>query len=565
MGTLLIMARRILVATWRYRWAAVALSWIICGAGWAYIYTIPNQYEASARLYVDADAVLTPLLQGLAIDPSVNGQLDVLQRTLLSRPNLEKLVSNTDLDLSIRGPSDLESMVAGLANAIKINPQTRNLFTITYRNTSPKLAFDVVQTILTTFIESKTGNNRSEMENAQLFLQQQLSAYERQLRDAEKKRADFRAKYVDLLPTGDNGANRLDQEEDTIRQLQGQLEDAVSNRDMLSRELNSTSPLIATETIIGPGGQLVGAPKDPRVVAQQQELDDLRLRYTDNHPDVIAARNRLAALEAEDAKQAEEAAAATAKAATKTGTGLDAAGAALSAMAGPTGAAGAGGLANVTGDAGANAAADQAATVTRDSHSLPNPVYEQLKVRLLEAQSGISSLQRQIADATRERDRLDEIARSEPGLQAEYVNINRDYDVLRKNYEELLSRRESMRIATAAEADADKIKIQIIDPPQVPQNPVAPKRVQLMSAVLFAGVVAGLGLAVLLVQFDQSFHTIDELRDLGLPVAGGVSLLNVAVVRGRLTSVLVFSMALILLGATYMGLIYRMMHTPGVV
>ena len=184
---------------------------------------------------------------------------------------------------------------------------------------------------------------------------------------------------------------------------------------------------------------------------------------------------------------------------------------------------------------------------------------------MIEGDGQISSLQRQIADATRERDRMEEMARSAPGVQAEYINLNRDYDVVRRNYDELLGRRESMRIATAAEADADKIKIQIIDPPQVPQNPVAPKRAQLMSAVLIAGLVAGVGLAVLLVQFDQSFHTIDELRDLGLPVAGGVSMLNVTVTRGRLASVLLFAMALALLWAVYAGLLYRMLHTPGVV
>jgi polysaccharide chain length determinant protein (PEP-CTERM system associated) len=542
MGTLLVLIRRIAVAAWRYRWAAVSLSWLICGVGWTVVYTIPNQYEASARLYVDADAVLTPLLRGLAIDNSLSSQLDVLQRTLLSRPNLEKLVSNTDLDLTITGPSDLEALVANLGTAIKITPQTRNLFTISYRNSSPKLSFDVVQTILTTFIESKTGNNRSEMENAQLFLQQQISAYERQLRDAERKRADFRAKYTDLLPNGDTGATRLDGAQGTVRQLQGQLTDRLAERDRLSRELAATSPLIVTdtETIAPPGSPAAVAAlaaRDPRVEAAQHELDDLRLRYTENHPDVVAARHRLDALKASAATTASDMAAAV-KAAT------------------PPPAA-----------PGKTAGTDTPppAPTTRPVHSLPNPIYEQLKVRLYEAESGIASLQRQVADATRERDRLEEIARSAPGLQAEYINLNRDYDVLRKNYDELLARRESMRIATAAEADADKIKIQIIDPPQVPQNAVAPKRAQLFSMVLAAGVIAGIGLAVLLVQFDQSFHTIDELRDLGLPVAGGISLLNVTVTRGRLASVFAFGVAILLLGAVYAGLLYRLLHTPGLI
>ncbi len=575
MNTLLVMARRIVKAAWRYRWAAVALAWIICGAGWAFVYTIPNSYEASARLYVDADAILTPLLRGLAVDNSLGSQLDVLQRTLLSRPNLEKLVSNTDLDLSITGPADLEAMVGNLGTAIKITPQTRNLFTITYRNTNPKLAFDVVQTILTTFIESKTGNNRSEMENAGLFLQQQIGAYERQLRDAEKKRADFRAKYLDLLPMGEAGATGLDAAEGNVRHLQGTLADELAKRDMLNRELASTPPMVVTD-ITGPGGAAPGSPgyiaQNPRVEAAQRDLDELRLTRTENHPDVAAARTRLAAIKdsvaKESAEQQAQVAAARAAIAAKTTPlkpGEGKAATPADGKAAGKGAASGDGKGAASGTGAPLSAAGATPDAAANSRSVPNPIYEQLKVRMFETESMLSSLQRQIADATHERDRLEEMARSAPGIQAEYINLNRDYDVLQTNYKELLGRREQMKIGSAADADADKIKIQVIDPPQVPQNPVAPRRAMMLSAVLGIGIAGGAALAVLLVQFDQSFHTIDELRDLGLPVAGGISLLNVAVTRGRLASVFAFGMALVLLGALYGGLLYRLVHTPGVV
>ena len=547
MSTLLVLARRLFKAAWRYRWLAVAVSWIICGVGWAYVYTIPNSYEASARLYVDADAVLTPLLRGLAVDSGLGQQLDIIQRTLLSRPNLEKLVSNTDLDLSVTGPADLESMVTGLANQIKINPQTRNLFTINYRNTNPKLAFDVVQTILTTFIESKTGNNRSEMENAGLFLQQQIGEYERKLREAEKRRAEFRAKYLDLLPMGDTGATRLDQAQENLRRLQGGLTDELAKRDMLARELAATPQMVVTEAN-DPTGFAPGSPAaialNPRVVEAQRALDELHITRTDSHPDVILARKHLEEVKASVVREAAELAsqmAAARSAAAGVGPDLSAA------------------------KPGAKGKADaEPQKPAANTHEVPNPVYEQLKVRMFETESTLASLQRQLADATRERDRMDEMARSAPGLQAEYINLNRDYDVLTANYKELLARREEMRIAQAADANADKIKIQVIDPPQVPQNPVAPKRALLLSVVLALGVGGGAALAVLLVQFDQSFHTIDELRDLGLPVAGGISLLNVAVTRGRLASAFAFSMALVLLGALYAGLMYRLAHTAGI-
>jgi uncharacterized protein involved in exopolysaccharide biosynthesis len=563
MSTLLILARRLLKAAWRYRWLAVAVSWVICGVGWAYVYTIPNSYEASARLYVDADAILTPLLRGIAVDNGLGEQLDMLQRTLLSRPNLEKLVSNTDLDLTVTGPADLEALVSGLANQIRINPQTRNLFTITYRNNNPKLAFDVVQTILTTFIESKTGNNRSEMENAGLFLQQQIGDYERKLRDAEKKRADFRAKYLDLLPAGDSGASRLDQAQENVSKLQGTLTDELATRDMLARELSATPQMVVTEAGDANGaapGSAAAIALNPRVVEAQRALDELLITRTDSHPDVILARKHLDEVKASVAKEAAEIASETAAAkSAAAGVGPD-----LSAAKPGAKSKDADGASSASKPAAKGKVDTDSQKLAANAHEVPNPVYEQLKVRMFEAESNLASLQRQLADATRERDRMDEMARSAPGLQAEYINLNRDYDVLQTNYKELLARREEMRIAQAADANADKIKIQVIDPPQVPQNPVAPKRSLMLSVVLAMGVAGGAALAVLLVQFDQSFHTIDELRDLGLPVAGGISLLNVAVTRGRLASAFAFGMALVLLGGLYLGLLYRLAHTPGI-
>ena len=290
MTMMMLLLRRQLNAAWRYRWWAVLFTWAVCAAGWAYTFTIPNSYESSARLYVDADVVLTPLLRGLAIDNASAQQLDVLQRTLLSRPNLEKLISKTSLELNIAGPSDRESMVERLATDIRITPQTRNLFTIAYRNKSPQLAYDVVRAMPTPFGESETGGNRNDVENAGKFLNQQINQYEQQLRDAERKRAEFRAKYVDVLPSADGGASRLEAAQGQVRDLTGQLQDAVSKRDTLTRELSSTPPAIVTETDAATGG---GA---SRLRDAERTLRELRLRYTEANPDVINQRQVVASL-----------------------------------------------------------------------------------------------------------------------------------------------------------------------------------------------------------------------------------------------------------------------------
>ena len=512
MHSIKIMVLRQLMSAWHYRWQAVLFTWLGCAVGWAGVFSIPNSFESSARMYVDADAVLTPLLRGIAVDTSNAGQVDVLQRTLLSRPNLDKLISKTDLELELTNLADREQMIDRLATDIRINPQTRNLFTITYRNKSPRLAYDVVRTMLATFVESKTGKNRTEVETAQKFLDEQIASYERQLRDAERRRADFRGRYVDVLP-GDGGVSRLDQQNQSVRQLQGQLQDALARRETLTQGLSQTPAMVVTETDAASSNGYV----NQRLRAAEQALAELRLRYTENHPDVVAQRALVASIR--------------------------------SGAAGPD----------------PNAPSAPAPTPAR-SRTASNPVYEQLKVRLVENDAVVASLQRQIADALKERDRLQDIARGAPGLQAEFLNMNRDYEVLRKNYDDLVARREGMRISTAADAEGDKVKIQVIDPPTVPQNPVAPKRVLLVTGVLAAGLAAGAGLALLLVQLDQSFHSLEDLRDLGFPVVGGVSMLAASIpFSRRLFAVASFGLAVAIPAVVYGGLMVRLLRPGGII
>src|ERR1700733_2957697 len=286
MESLRLLAETYLRAAWRRRWVGVIIAWLICGLGWVGVYLVPNQFESTARLYVDADAILTPLLKGLAADSSPTSELDVLQRTLLSRPNLENLISKTDLDLSVSGPSDRERLIQQLPVDIQVKPQTKNLFTITYRNPSPKLAHDVVQTLLTIFVESATGSNRTDMENARRFLEHQISSYEQQLRAAEKRRADFRSKYADVLPA-DLSADKpytsaAETARATVRDLDGRLQDEVSKRDTLRQEVANTPAMLVVEDG-GRGVNAAGRAKS-RLQEAQDELKLLLLKDTDQHP-----------------------------------------------------------------------------------------------------------------------------------------------------------------------------------------------------------------------------------------------------------------------------------------
>ncbi|HEY0183729.1 MAG TPA: XrtA system polysaccharide chain length determinant [Rhodopila sp.] len=507
-------------AAWRRRWMGVIVAWLVCGIGWVAVYTIPNQYESGARLFVDADAVLTPLLRGLAADSAPTTQLEILQRTLLSRPNLEKLISKTDLDLTLNSPSDRERLITRLGNEIKVNPQTRNLFTINYRDKSPKLAHDVVQTLLTIFVESATGGSRTDMENARRFLERQIQSYEQQLRAAEKRRADFRARYIEILPA-DNNPNvpALEGARNQAAALEGRLQDALISRDALKQEVENTPPMLVVESG-GPNGPLGPATKT-RLQDAEDQLRMLLLKDTDQHPDVIAQRKLIESL-----KNAPK---------------------------------------DSMGDGSARDASGRDAASSGMKRSVPNAVYDQLKVKLIDADTNVISLQRQRDEAVRYRERLEKVQREQPGLIAEYQNMDRDYNVLRHNYEELLGRLQSANIAQAADTQADKVKLQIIDPPEIPRLPVAPNRMLLVTGVLFGGLMTGVGITILFGQLDRSFSTVDELRNLGLPVLGGISVLGLVPLRHRLMAVMRFSAAVVVLVCIYGGLVVHILRSAALI
>jgi len=565
MDNLKLLILRHLRATWRNRWLALFAAWVICLVGWAGVWFVPNQYESSARLYVDADMVLTPLLRGIAADSAAGSQLEILQRTLLSRPNLETLISKTDLDLEVRNQSERERLVQKLGSNIKILPQTRTLFSITYRSTSPKLSHDVVQTLLTIFIERATGANRSDMENARRFLESQIASYERQLRAAEQRRADFRQRYAEILPGGavpaGGGANPAVGQLDTMRglvaQLQGELTDATRRRDALKAELEVTPPLLVIESnpLAADGTPLGG---DPRLAAALARLDELRLRYTDEHPEVRQQMALVAQIRANPRSTLPP------TPGLPGGAGAQGGGAGGQGADGQPAAETQGGSAAQRGRRGAQRPTAAAAPPTRNV-STPNPIYERIKERLLDAEAAVATLTRRHQEAVKNRDRLEAIARAFPTVEAEYMALDRDYAVMQRNYQELLARRESANIAQAADTQADKVRLQIVDPPQVPRLPVAPNRLLLFSGVFAIGLGTGIGLAFLLGQFDRSFHTVEDLRNIGLTVLGGITLLGTAPRRRTTMATLGFVAGLLLLGAIYAGLMARVLRATALV
>src|SRR6478735_9035988 len=127
-----LLARITTIATsmWRFRWPSMLVAWLVGIAAVVVVFLIPNQYEATARIYVDTQSILKPLMSGLAVQPNIDQQVVMLSRTLISRPNVEKLVRMADLDLKTESKADQEQLIVRLTNALEIKSVGRdNLYT----------------------------------------------------------------------------------------------------------------------------------------------------------------------------------------------------------------------------------------------------------------------------------------------------------------------------------------------------------------------------------------------------------------------------------------------------
>ena len=150
---------------WRHRWLGLIVAWITAAGATATVMLMPNKYEAAARIYVDTQSILQPLMAGLAVQPNIEQQVMMLSRTLLSRPNVEKLVRMADLDLGTKSKAAQDELVDGLIKTLEIKSTGRdNLYTLAYRDSNPDRAKRVVQSLTSIFVESSLGDKRKDSE-----------------------------------------------------------------------------------------------------------------------------------------------------------------------------------------------------------------------------------------------------------------------------------------------------------------------------------------------------------------------------------------------------------------
>ena len=479
----------------RFKWTVLIVAWLLALIGWLLVYQLPDKYEATARVHIDSNRVLRPLMRGLTIQTNVDNRVSLLSRTLMSRPNLEKLARMADLDLTVETDAEKEAMLSGLAKNIKLLGDRRNgsLYTIQYTHPEKETSKKTVQALISIFIEQILGDKRQESAEAGDFLDQQISEYEKRLIDTESKLASFKQKNVGILP-GENTSyfGRLESANSVLKVAELELREVTNRRDNLKNQLSGDDPVFL------PSGES-SAPDSARVANLRQRLDGLLVRYTDKHPEVVQIRATIQRLEEEGL-------------ATQAGSGFDVSGAVGSLS------------------------------------------YQNMRTMLAEADGRVAELSIRVREYRSRVKTLKSKVSSLHVMEAQLKEYTRDYSIVKEQYNALLKRRESAHLSGEMENNADDVKFKVIDPPFVPSKPTAPNKLLLNAGVLVGALVLAIGVGLLIALVQPVITSRHRLaRVTGLPILGAVSLIEDVSGKRKLLNAIIITLPVALLLAAFAG------------
>ena len=480
---------------WKNRWLAIAIAWLLLVIGLVFVDQLKDRYTAEAKVYIDTTSVLRPLLKGITVETDLESNVQLMVRKLLSRPNLERAIRLMDMDVALTSDLQLEQLVENLKRQVSITTKKKsNVYTISYQNEDPVKAKRMVQTFMDIFVEDTLGKSASESDSAIIFLDTQIKKYEELLQQAEHRLELFKRKNVGIMPQdGANYFKQLQQLTTQLEQAKLELSEANQRRDKLQSQIKK---LFAGRSVKKNVSRY-----EERINKLEGELEDLLLIYTDAHPDVINKKRILQSLY--DKKEKEAAS-----------PGLD------------TGAA----------------------------DNLDSPVYQELQVLLSETEANIASLSARVRNYQAKKNKLKKHIDVIPEVESDLKKLNRDYDVIKNNYTELVKRREQAKLLDQVETGTERVKFRIIEPPHVPKYASFPNRPLFDLAVLVASLGAGYGIGLLLSLIKPVFYNPKDLRTYtGLPVLGSVIKLDTDIVlskrRHNITLFIVANLMLLMFAA----------------
>jgi len=413
---------------------------------------IQKVYDSSVTIIVQERDIIQPLMQGRAVATEVIDRAQQARELIYSRQLLTKVMETTGwLDVPLT-PVEEERLREQLKNRIVVDSTGENFIVISYRDTDPYRVKLTTDKIAEFFIEDSRIRKSEESRKAYEFVDSQVEAYHAKLVDAENRLKEFRSENTDVR----TGA--LEEIGRRISELQGQIEQtklAIAEEDIrkssLEKQLSGEAGLTSSLTR---EGQYLS-----RIAELQNELDTLKLSYTDTHPDVIVLKHQI-----EDLMSAIE------RERTRNRTPSRNSG--------------------------------NAAETYVDEGVRLSPLYETLRNQLSQSKTLIATLNARLIENEKLLQQEIELDKKVHASEATLSELNRGYEVNQQIYNDLLRRRENARVSMNMDISQKGLDLKVYEPAYLPVKPSGLRLLHFIGAGLLLGIALPLGLLVVYLELD---------------------------------------------------------------
>jgi len=489
----------------KYKWVALITAWIVCVIGWVVVAMLPNMYASEAKVRVETRTMLQPLLRGMTIQTDITSLLRIMRSLMFTDTNIEQIINLTNLKEKIKSPEELQGLITDLKKDIQISGGSDEIFAIKYEADDPNTAKNVVQAVLTVFSEQTQQSTLAGADKASQFIDDQIHEYETRLRNAEKAVENFKRVNLKFLPgQGNDNIGEIRALKAGLEAAKLELDQELSKKESLKKQLDES---LASDEEWGliTENETTQTQEDMKIAELEKTKDELLIKYTRNHPQVVYIDKILEKIKKTNAEKKSK-------------------------------------ISSVG---------------VIDSAIKSNPYLQTIKVEINSIDANIAAINSLIKAFEQQLNKSQDDLNLRLSAETEYHNLNRDYEAIKKNYEHLLASRETVTLSKKVDDQADALKFKISDPPNLPLKPSSPNRILLFSIVLVVGIGFGIALAFGIYLLRPVVMSLAQAREIsGLPILGTISLkIHPLQAKKNKNDILVFSSVLVALLTVYLGFI----------
>lgn len=466
---------------WKRKWLILLPAIAIASAVTLVVLRLPDIYE-SHTLIVVKPSTISPTIFPAVSEDTLTRQLMSIQQIITSRSSLQPLIEKYNPYDSDLRTTPMESLIEQMQKDIKVEVSTSKEitdgFTISFRGHDPKKTKAVTEELASKYIDAQTKAQTDAGVSTKEFFEGQLQQAKADLDEVDRKRLDFMKENLGHLPPQESSlgvqlTGLFEQQKSLIAEI-GRLHDQQNLDSQRYADLQKQRQQ-QIDIIIEEGNDPKKTPEylqyNQQAEALEAEIRTMKQTLTEKNPDLIKKEQELANVQAKIKNVIEEGKARAEEKRKRIEAGVD-------------------------------------------------PSINEVKYSMDNIKGEIEREQKLLDDTNAQLGSIQERINQVPGAQVGLEALDREYQTKKANYDALLAQQQKAGLMADMQTSQQGETISVVDPANLPQVPVAPKRPILILLGIILGLCAGFALAAVFeVPRLLTIQTTDDAEHYtGLPV-----------------------------------------------